>query len=480
MDPMQFLDILDSALSEAELSALCRQFGVTYTAFPGGSKRDKAREFLGYIRRQGRMAGLAEAMAVLRPDLAQPIAHLFAAKDQELAWLDQMAGGGQPLESGVTWRWPAAHEATVADPLPAADQLAPNPYTPGTPVTDPAMFFGRRNEEAQLLDQLRAKEHVAVVGGRRFGASSLLYHAAQTLADDRLLLAAYVDMKLPAHHTLAGLLDAAWSQWWARVQPDTPVPVRSLAEFVTAVRKLNAAGFRPLLFLDELEQLIWRPAVFDDNLFGAWHELARHGQLGLAVTAHTTPADLLAQGGYTASFHELFQPLNLGLLDDAAARELLATPPQAAGLSLPDGAVDHMLDYAGPHPFFLQLAGFYLFDALARGQYSQAGVASNFVAAAEPQWQDVWDSLSPLAQAHYPAGHVRQDRVALVGAGDDGMAGRQLRILANRGLVAADANGYRPFSHGFAGWVARQRAATEAALASEAQAVRAADSPPVS
>lgn len=484
MDPMQFLDILDGALSEAELTALCRQFDVAYTAFPGATKRDKAREFLGYIRRQGRMAGLAEATVVLRPDLAQPIAHLFAAKDQELAWLDQLAaGGGRGLESGVTWRWPAApadpERPTQPYPIQSSPAKEPpaNPYTPGVPVTNREMFFGRRSESEQLLTQLREKSHVAVIGSRRFGASSLLYQAAQTLAGDAQLLAAYVDMKNLAHCTLPGLLDAAWTQWWTRIQPGKPAPVRTLAEFVTAVRKLNAAGFRPLLFLDELEQLIWRPAVFDNNLFAAWHELGRDGQLGLAVTAHDTPADLFVQGDYTAPFHELFQSLNLGLLDAAAARELLTTPSQAATLSLPEGTVDHLLDRAGPHPFFLHLAGLYLFDALARGIYSGAAVEAHFVAAAEPYWQEMWDSLSPLAQAHYPAGIVGRDRVS----DDKGMAGRQLRILVNRGLAAADAGGYRPFSQGFADWVARQRAAAEAAaLVSGSLAVRAADTPPAS
>ena len=48
---------------------------------------------------------------------------------------------------------------------------------------------------------------------------------------------------------------------WGRVKPGNPVAVQTLAEFVTAVRKLNMAGFRPLLFLDELEQLVWRRAV---------------------------------------------------------------------------------------------------------------------------------------------------------------------------------------------------------------------------
>jgi hypothetical protein len=268
------------------------------------------------------------------------------------------------------------------------------------------------------------------------------------------MLPAYVDMKDPVHQTLAGLLGAVWTQWWARVKPGNVAPLQNLAEFVTAVRKLNAARFRPLLLLDELEQVVWRPAVFQNDLFDAWHELGREKLVGFAVTGHSSPADVLAQGGSHSRFYELFKQLDLGLLDETAARDLLIAPAQRAGFGLPDGAVDHLLALAGPHPFYLQLAGYYFYDALARKSYTRVGVANLFETAAAPYWQELWDSLSPLAQAHYPKGKTGES---------GGMAARQLRILGNRGLVAADESGFRPFSEGFANWLKRHQAATEAA-----------------
>ena len=75
MDRMKLLDLLDAALSEAELTELSRQLTVSFAAFPGRTKRDQTREFLGYVGRQGRDAGLAEALVALRPDLATPVAH---------------------------------------------------------------------------------------------------------------------------------------------------------------------------------------------------------------------------------------------------------------------------------------------------------------------------------------------------------------------------------------------------------------------
>lgn len=466
---MQFLDILDNALTEAELSELCRRFGVAFAVFPGTTKRDRIREFLGYVRRQGRMAGLAEATVALRPDLDTAVAQLYAGKEQELAWLDQVAGGeGRPLDSGLTWRWPGATPAP-ASPAPELDPPLPvaptNPYSPGARVTDAAMFFGRAAEREQIRRLLADGAHVAIIGGRGFGGSSLLQRAAEEIDATGGQLAATIDMKNPAHHTAPALLNAIWSQWWRRVKPENPVPVYTLAEFVTAVRKLNAAGYRPLLFLDEFEQLVWRKATFDDPLLDAWHELGREGLMGLALTGHTSPADLLAQQGFTTRFYELFRQLDLGLLDEPAAREVLTVPLQRAGLAIPEGAVEHLLAQAGPHPFFLQLAGLYLFDSVAQSTYARAEVTRRFEAAAEPFWQELWESLSPLAQAHYPLGSARTG---------DGIGGRQQRILANKGLLLAGETGLQPFSEGFARWLRRMQAAMAAAAeATASQATQA-------
>lgn len=474
MDPIQFLDILDSSLSEAEMSALCRQFGVVFGAFPGSSKRDKIREFLGFVKRQGRMAGLAEATVALRPDLSVAVAQLFESAEQELSWLDQVAGGeGAAMDSGLTWRWSAssgtrsiqsglkpssdpAAGAKPDEPELARAEIPPNPYTPGVKVIDDTMFFGRANELDQIARLLTEEGHVAVIGGRAFGGSSLLRRVAGDMSGREGILVALVDMKNPAYYTSGELLNSIWTQWWERVKPGNQVQVRNLAEFVTAVRKLNAAGFHPLLLLDELEQLTWRPSSFDDGLFAAWHELGREGQLRFATSAHSSPADLLAQGGYQSRFFELFQQINLGLLDEQSARDLLIFPVQRAGLKLPDGAAEYLYLHAGPHPFFLQLAGYYLFDALAKSSYTRGEVIRRFEIAAEPYWHELWDSLSPLAQSHFPSSTIR---VA------DGMGGRQLRILANRGVVIADEGGYRPFSDGFARWLTRMQAAMQSAAA---------------
>ncbi len=45
------------------------------------------------------------------------------------------------------------------------------------PVSDPAYFFGRKQELAQLFDLLKRSQSVSISGQRRLGKTSLLYHA---------------------------------------------------------------------------------------------------------------------------------------------------------------------------------------------------------------------------------------------------------------------------------------------------------------
>lgn len=508
MDQVQFLDILAGSLSEFEVSRLSQQFGVDYYALPGESKRDRIWVFLGILYGQARLEGLAEAAVALRPDLAEKVAQLFGGDDDELAWLDQVAQGSvEPVDSGITWRWldetPASDDSPSADvpeKLPSVGPLGSspsslaeartlpyqpigtarirsksslrisNPYTPGRQVTDERMFFGRAAELAFGKERLLADEHVALAGPRLFGSSSLLYALRGYMTRDvpTNVLTAYVNMKDPANHSVATLLNGVWTQWWQAVKPGQSVRAETLAEFVTAVRKLHAAGFRLLLLLDEFEQLVWRKAIFDDHLLNAWHELGREGLLRFGVSGHTTPSDLLAQSGSSSVFYELFHPLTVGLMDEFSARDLLTVPMDRDNLTIPDGAVNRCLALAGPHPFFLQLAGYYLYEGMSRGDYSDAQFDEQFSAAAMPYWQEIWDSLSPLAQAHYPLEPVPADDANGVTSLTTSSV-RQLRILANRGLVRQGEDVYRPLSEGFAGYLHRIKSAGEAAAAAAAR-----------
>ncbi len=61
-----------------------------------------------------------------------------------------------------------------------------NPYFYGPMVTDPAMFFGRKDELARIRDRLRKGGSTSVIGSRRIARSgmcrwkALLFHSRAT------------------------------------------------------------------------------------------------------------------------------------------------------------------------------------------------------------------------------------------------------------------------------------------------------------
>src|SRR5262245_19374148 len=116
-----------------------------------------------------------------------------------------------------------------------------NPYTYGSMITDPAMFFGREDELSRIRDRLRKGSSTAVVGLRRIGKSSLLYpltHQTQYLPDAVWPL--YLDLQDAPHQQPLALLNAAWRGW----QSDDARPVVSLADFTTRIKQLNEQGYR--------------------------------------------------------------------------------------------------------------------------------------------------------------------------------------------------------------------------------------------
>ncbi len=272
-----------------------------------------------------------------------------------------------------------------------------NPYTYGNLITDPALFFGRAEELERINDRLRKGNSTSVVGLRRMGKSSLLYqlaHQTQRLPDG--VWPVYLDLQEAAHHQPLGLLNAAWAGW----QPQSARPVESLADFTARVKQLRGQGYRPVMCLDEVEELTERPA-FNDDFFDGLRALGSQGHLAF-VTASNDPLDtLIQQSGRSSRFYNIFTQLNLGGLDDPAARALLTEPFHRADLPPPTPeAVEKTLVLAGPYPFYLQMAAYHLFEQLKNGgPFNPYELRLAFTQEAQRHFLGLWRSLGQEQQA---------------------------------------------------------------------------------
>jgi len=81
-----------------------------------------------------------------------------------------------------------------------------NPFTNRGVITNEADFIGREEQLGEIIERLRTLQSSSVVGERRIGKSSLLYHLAQTgvqrIEDGRYRFF-YLDLQDARFHTAA-------------------------------------------------------------------------------------------------------------------------------------------------------------------------------------------------------------------------------------------------------------------------------------
>jgi hypothetical protein len=119
----------------------------------------------------------------------------------------------------------------------------PNPFTNRDPVTNPEDFFGRKDEIATILSRLQSLQCVSIVGERRIGKSSLLYHLSQTgteRLDDERYRFAYCSLQDMHYQTLPGFCTTILKR--LGMEGDAIAPTQSAAENLIAFTDLLEAA----------------------------------------------------------------------------------------------------------------------------------------------------------------------------------------------------------------------------------------------
>jgi tRNA A-37 threonylcarbamoyl transferase component Bud32 len=355
------------------------------------------------------------------------------------------------------------------------DTLLPrNPFFNRKRITDPAYFAGRTHEIEQLYSAMVTHQCRALVGERKLGKSSLLTMLAhrETLRRYRLDPSRYLFVYLD----LEGMASAERADLWLELleRLSTLLPSGSLLNHIERVcnttrlrftdvrrvlRRVRDAGLTLVVMLDEFEALASNEA-FAPDFYGELRSLA--GELGVVyVTASKQSLfDLTYRHESTLSspFFNIFSELRLGLMPDHEARLLLdALSTLGDGQPFCQEETDLATELAGPHPFFLQIAGAHLYDLSDRAQpqapeaYDQ--VARRFAAEAEDHYRYLWMRLNPAQQA------------ALLRPAQ--ASAPLLKTLAAKGLLRDQAGCLVPFGHTFAVFLDRKRHEAAGATAAE-------------
>ena len=295
-------------------------------------------------------------------------------------------------------------------------RVHPNPFFNRQRVTDPVYFSGRQREIEALYSAIATRQCRSIVGERKLGKSSLLTHLS---CPDTLRLHGFEpDKYVFVYVDLEGMANISYDEFWPELLDlmETSLPdeltdlrervhdlsLRAEVRFMQVrrlLRRIDRAGLTVIIMLDEFESLAGN-GDFNASFYGELRSLA--GELGVVyITASKRSLyDLTYQHADTLSspFFNIFSEEPLGLLPYKEAVGLLRSLSGLNdGRSFAADQVSFLIDLAGSHPFFLQVAASYLYvtqdDERLRDGWREH-VTHRFKTEAEDHFRYLWSQLA--------------------------------------------------------------------------------------
>jgi len=268
-----------------------------------------------------------------------------------------------------------------APPAPPIEREALSPFVVGPPITMPRQFFGRERELKRIFGLWRRfpLQHVAVVGPKRSGKTSLLHYLKN------ITRATPAELR-PGQRT-DWLLQPERYRWVLVDFQDVRMgnPDRLLRHLLTGLNIPVPSPCNLDTFMDAVSYHLRTPAVIlmdeigaglaspelDESFWWSLRSLVSHytgGNLACLLTSHVPPARLADDCGKPSPFFNIFHTLELGPFTEAEARELIASSPRPFA----PADVTWILDQSGHWPCLLQILCQIRLTALEEGQSGDA------------------------------------------------------------------------------------------------------------
>ncbi|MBM4431066.1 MAG: hypothetical protein FJ026_12070 [Chloroflexi bacterium] len=282
-----------------------------------------------------------------------------------------------------------------------------NPYFYGVPVRDPRDFFGREEELRTIFEALKKRESVSIVGQRRSGKTSLLYHlmtdqAQRTFGIDAdNLVFVYLDPQLGIRDTqefygelLEGLAEKVPALFASMTGEVSQRQVRAV------LKKLEPR--RLVLLIDEFERLIANQN-FPVSFFSFLRGLCGQPEVRLVTTTIQRLCDCYWGEWEGSPLYNIFRTVYLGSWTEPEFDHFLAETSSRSGISLLAHR-DEIVQLAGRIPFYVQMACSLCFDACRESSEDTLQglpeVGDRFAVEARPYLERTWEKhLNPLERA---------------------------------------------------------------------------------
>jgi len=293
-----------------------------------------------------------------------------------------------------------------------------NPYIFAGPIQNPADFYGRNAQLRDVFECIRKSACVNLVGDRRSGKTSLLFHLRhfdiqkQYLANPRDYVFVYLDGQLmPADPAgfYRELLLAIKEQC-----PDLALPVDETAADERLVRRfLDAMRPRRLVLLVDEFECISLNQDYPARFFVFLRGLSICYNISFIVASRQRLTECCSRDVVTSPFPNIFRPCEIGpfTLDEFDQFIVKSAAPSGAPISQ---VRDEILKMAGLYPYLVQAACWHFYRAWEeRGRFDldiRSLVRRRFEDEVQSHWDSLWrhfsveerETLQQLAHGEQP------------------------------------------------------------------------------
>lgn len=278
-----------------------------------------------------------------------------------------------------------------------------NPYVNRKMIKSPSQFWGRSDELSKIFSRIQGArpQCLSIVGERRIGKSSLLWHIQNREVYSRYLSPPenYVFVFLDFQECGALTVEEFFRLFFQKLRHNnlesSCEDYRDYSGFKMLAESFEKSGTRLLVLLDEFDKVTMSKG-FDSEFFSFLRSMANRFELAFITSSTKALQQLCSSEEISASpFFNIFTPLYLSVFKADEAKRFIEDSSERAGHSLRPWE-DRIIDFGGCHPFFLQIVCSVAFDALCGNSgLDWDCIKEQFLEEAGDHFLHFWEHMAP-------------------------------------------------------------------------------------
>ena len=247
-----------------------------------------------------------------------------------------------------------------------------NPYTFRGPIRNQKFFFGRKKDIEHIFSFLSNEQpqSCSIIGERRIGKTSLLLHIRKREVYSNYLKDPFVfvffDFQKALRKSREYFFEETIKEILRQIKENIQINAKENANFEgfeKLLSELKKLGYKLVFLFDEMESVNGNSS-FDEEFFSSLRSLVNSYDIAYITASQKSLADLcLSKEILSSPFFNVFQQCWLGLLDEEEALSLILEPARHNGMIFnKEKDLPFIVKIAGNHPFFIQIACYYLFE----------------------------------------------------------------------------------------------------------------------